>query len=276
MDETEKAAAEAAAKEAAEKAEPDAFGQAPNPPAPAPEGEGEQKPEKKFDAIPEDHPTIVALKAQIDSVKTEYGGNLSGQRELIKTLNDKIEALSNGKVIEGEGGTPDVLFKDIKRSKDLTKEERDDMTDTEIRQMDQIADMQEAQNKMYADSQKKNKEEDTSKKAQETEAVNDLNTLVQTTATVLAREANGGKDNVELANQIIESSKQFNLAGLDEKTVKERVMSAAKLLPTYTPPKEQTTTHGKTVKDTAAGSDPFGVDKIVEEATKGSDGTYSL
>ena len=35
-------------------------------------GEGDKGGDKKFDAIPEDHPTIVKLNAEIDKVKTEY------------------------------------------------------------------------------------------------------------------------------------------------------------------------------------------------------------
>lgn len=256
----------------------DAFGQPTAPETkPTGEGEGEKgegekgKEKKEFASIPDDHPTIVALKDEIKKVKDEYGGNLSGQREVIKGLQDKIDALTKGKGGEGAGdGEEDVLFKkeDIKWSKDLTKEEREEMTETEIKQMDEIATLKEAQNKIYAEGKKK--ERDGVK-----EKVEDLNSLVKNTAKELAKKEDGTVD-TDLANQIIESTKQFNLEGLDEATVKARVETARKLLPDYQPPKEQITKKGKPVDGGKPTDDPFGVDAIVEEASKGSDGKYSL
>lgn len=257
----------------------DAFGQ-PTAPETKPEGEGEgekgkgeegKKEEKKdYPAIPDDHPTIVALKGEIEKVKSEYGGNLSGQREVIKTLEAKVEALTKGGKPAGDEGEEDVLFKkeDIKWSKDLTKEEREEMTETEIKQMDEIATLKEAQNKIYAEGKKKEKQS-------ETEKVNDLQSLVKNTAKELAKKEDGTVD-TDLANQIIESTKQFNLEGLDEATVKARVETARKLLPDYKPPAEQIKKNGKPVDGGKPSDDPFGVDKIVEEATKGSDGAYAL
>lgn len=265
--------------------ETDAFGQPTVPQAPAPKeegaGEGEKKgegdgknegekgkEEKKFEPIPDDHPTIVALRGEIQKVKDEYGGNLSGQRDVIKGLQKKIDELTGKK--EGDEGEEDVLFKkeDIKWSKDLTKEEREEMTETEIKQMDEIARMKEAQNKMYADGKKRDKQA-------ETEKVEDLQSLVKSHAKELAKKEDGTVD-TDLANQIIESAKQFNLTGLDEATVKQRVETARKLLPDYKPPQEQINKKGKPVDGTKPSDDPFGVDKIVEDATKGSDGKYSL
>lgn len=266
--------------------ETDAFGQPTVPQAPAPKeegaGEGEKKGEgegekgkkegekKEYPPIPDDHPTIVDLKKQIEDIKREYGGNLSGQRGLIKTLEDKIEALTKGGKPAGDEAEEDVLFKkeDIKWSKDLTKEEREEMTETEIKQMDEIARMKEAQNKMYADSKKRERDGETQK-------VEDLQSLVKSHAKELAKKEDGTVD-TDLANQIIESAKQFNLTGLDEATVKQRVETARKLLPDYKPPQEQINKKGKPVDGTKPSDDPFGVDKIVEDATKGSDGKYSL
>lgn len=253
----------------------DAFGSDNKPPEPPKKKEGEGgEGGKKFDAIPEDHPTIVALKNQIEDVKKEYGGNLSGQRDVIKRLEDEITLLKKGGTKkEGEEDVA-VLYKpeEIKWSKDLTKEQREEMTETEIAQMDQIAEMRTKMNEMYADTQKKAKEG-------ETKAVEDLNTTVRSAAQELAT-GEDGKVNTELANQIIESFKtlKFDVAGLSADDIKKRVEMAAKQVPDYKPPKEQTTVPqgGKTVKKGASESDPFGVDKIVEEATKGQDGTYSL
>lgn len=241
-------------------AEVDAFGNPSIPPEPIVEKEVEK--EVKKGEIDENHPLIVGLKQQIEDVKKEYGGNLSGQRDVIKNLENKIKELEGGK----KQDEIEVLYKDIKRSKDLSAEEREEMTDTEIKQMDQIADMQEAQNKMYVDMQKKNKAEE----GKETGKVEDLNTLVRETAMELAG------DDVAVANQIIEATKQFVLTDLPADKVKERVANATKLVPNYKAPKEQKKVNGKPVKGTGTSDDPFGVNKIIEEATKGSGGTYSL
>lgn len=235
---------------------------------------GDKGGDKKFDPIPEDHPTIVGLKNQIEEIKKSYGGNLSSQRDIIKTLEGKIDALTSGKGGAGAGDkggeeATDVLFKDIKWSKDLTKEEREEMTETEIKQMDAIASMQEAQNKMYAQLQAKGKTEETAK-------VENLNASVQSIAKELSK-GEDGKENIDLANQIIEAAKMFNLEGLTEAQLKERVAMAAKHVPDYKPPKEQTNKGGgKPVKQTKDADDPFGVDQIVEDVRKGSDGNYSL
>lgn len=283
MDEEAKKAAAAAAegekgKDNPKEAETDAFGNDNKAPvAPKKEedkgkgGEGSGK----YAPIPEDHPTISALKQQIEEVKREYGGNLSGQRDVIKRLESEIETLrkSGGKGEKGKEGkdedNKDLLFKDIKWSKDLTNEEREEMTETEIKQMDEIASMKEAQNVLYAESKKKEKTDETKK-------VEDLNNTVRSTALEMAKAASG-KDNTELANQIIEAVKMFNLTGLSEAQVKERVQMAAQHVPTYKAPKEQTNKGGKVVKtEGAGGDDPFGVDKIIEEATSGGNGNYAL
>lgn len=252
----------------------DAFGADNQPPTPPKKG-GKEQGEGKDDDI-ENNPLVKELRTQIESVKKEYGTNLSGQRTVIERLEKEIEALKKGgkPTGEGEGGDADgeVLFKDIKRSKDLTKDERDEMTETEIRQMDQIADMQEAQNKLYAELQKKGKTE-------ETKQVEDLNTTVRSAALELSK-GEDGKENTELANQIIESFKamKFSTDGLSAEDIKKRVKLAAGEVPDYKPPKEQPSNNGKgkVVKKGASDTDPFGVDAIVEEATKGQDGNYTL
>lgn len=250
----------------------DAFGMEDNPKLPAKEekkeednkGGGKEEEEKKG----EKDPQVEALEKQIEDVKKEYGGNLSGQRKVIEALQAEIKELKEGKGKDGKNDDPDLPFPEIKWSKDLTREEREEMTDKEIEQMDTIAKMQENQNKLYL-------EQKNGQKAQETKAVEDRQSLVKSTALELAKEASG-KDDPELANQIIESVKQFNLEGLDEATIKERVATAHTLLPDYTPPKEQKKVDGKAVKTTKNDDDPFGVDAIVEGATKAQSGSYEL
>lgn len=245
----------------------DAFGMG-EPEAPKKEEvKTEAKDDKKSEPLPDDHPTVVALKAEIEKVKSEYGGNLSGQRQVIERLTKEIDDLKKGNKTEDD--KEDLLFPDIKWSKDLTPEEREAMTDNEIKQMDEIAQMKDIQNKQHIASQKGKKDEEAKK-------ADDIQSLVKSTALELSKDEDG-KENVELANQIIESAKQFNLVGLDEKTIKERVATAQKLLPDYTPPKEKETKSGKTVKKTTTTEDPFGIDAIVEGASKSQDaGNYDL
>jgi hypothetical protein len=242
----------------------DAFGQPLKEEAPKEDVKGEENKDKDGKKEEKNDEAISELKSQIEEIKRDYGENLAGQRELIKTLKDKISELQGGKKEE-----TDVLHKEIKYSKDLTAEEREDMTETEIKQMDEIAALKEAQNKMYSDIMKGQKKE----KEGEEKKVEDLQSFVKDEAKRLAKEAGG---NTELANEIIESAKQFKLEGLTEEEVKERVKAAAKLLPNYKPPKEKPGMGQKPVKGKGASEDPFGVDKIVEEATKGQDGGYNL
>jgi hypothetical protein len=244
----------------------DAFGD--NGVAPVPPKE-DKKENKNYAPIPDDHPTLVALKTQIDAVKNEMGGNLSGQREIIKGLETKIKELKEGKGGDGKD-EEDVLYKpeEIKWSKDLKKEEREEMTDTEIKQMDEIASMKVKQNELF-------KSQKNSAKGGE-DKTTDLQRTVKEEAKELARKADGTID-IELANQIIESSKQFSFEGLDEEKIRERVKSAAKLVSDYKPPKEQTRKDGKPVNGAPAQDDPFGTNKIVEEvAEKKNNGSYGL
>lgn len=249
--------------------EKDAFGTEEHKPPEAAKPAGE----KKFDPIPEDHPILVGLRQQLEAAENgrkEYGTNLKGQGDVIRTLKSKIAELE-GKGKEG-GAAVDVLYKpeDIKWSKDLTKEQRDEMTEAEIKQMDEIAALKEAQNKMYAALQKGEKKDGE-------EEVPDIQSWVKEEAKELSR-GEGGHLNTELANQIIEAVKMFNLEGLDEKAVRERVGMAAKHVPDYKPPKEQKRTAGgkPVVQEGDKKDDPFGVDAIVEGVGKGSDGSYAL
>ncbi|MBW8034710.1 MAG: hypothetical protein FVQ79_03410 [Planctomycetes bacterium] len=233
------------------------------------EGGGGGGDEKK-DEI-EKHPLVLELRKQITDITDKYGKdieaygtNLSGQRDIIDKLTRKINEIAEGKKETDEK----PMFEDIKRSKDLTKEQRDELTEADITQMDEIAGLKDVINKMIQDKTKETKKEEGAKP--------DVNKIVKATAKELAK-GEDGAENIDLANQIIESAKDFNLEGLDEKAIKERVAKAAKLVPDYKPPKEQTQKKGKTVKGTTDKDDPHGVNEIVEEATGGdNDGTYKL
>lgn len=259
--------------------QPDVFGEGATPEMKPAGGEGggeEGKDKKKFDAIPDDHPTIVALNKQIEDIKKEYGGNLSGQRTVIDKLEREIETLKKGGEKKPDY-SEEVPWKNIKWSKDLTKEQRDDMTDTEIAQMDEIAEMKQKQNEDFIKQKEKEvaeagKQEDAGKEKKE---VDDLNSLVQATAKELSK-GEDGKENTSIANQIIESVKQFNLKGLTEEQIKERVVNAAKLVPDYKPPKEQPNKRGNAKDGAGGGDDVWGVDQIVEDVSKGNNGAYNL
>lgn len=232
------------------------------------EGKKEEgkKEDKKVDTIPEDHPVILALKQQIADIKKDknsMGENLSKQRDLIEKLEAQIEQRTGKK--EG-GDTSHLPFdpKEIIYSKDLPKEKLDDMTDNEIKLHDELMKNREVMNK-EADARYQEKKQGEVKKEV------DLNSTVRSHAEQLA----GGDK--EVANEIIESVKQFNLQGLNEDEVKKRVENAYKLLPSYQPPKENITKKGGAVKGTEDKSDPFGTNKIVEEVASQRNGkTFAL
>lgn len=234
--------------------------------APADESKGEGKGKsdtKSTDGDISKHPAFVELKTTFDEYRRTTGENLSKQGEI-------IELLRKGKGKEGEGGNgntdENALFKDIKRSKDLTDEEKESMTETEIKQMDAIADMQEGMNKMASMLSKK-----------DSANVEDRNNAVRTLASTLAKESSG-KDDTALANQIIENFNLYDQTKITADKVEEFVRKAASQVSTYKAPKEQKSHNGKSVKTGGdGGNDPYGVDKIVEEASATRDGKpYSL
>lgn len=234
-----------------------------------------KKEEKKFDTIPEDHPIVVALKQQIEDIKREYGGNLSGQREKIAKLEKQISDRIDGKGKTEEGDVSHLPFdpKKIVFSKDLPKDKLDDMTDNEIKLHDELMTNREVMNKQAQERFEEKQRVESEKQENEERKVEDLNTSVRTYAKELA----GGDE--ATANLIIEKSKKFNLTGLNEKELKETIEEAYKLLPTYKPPKEQTIQKkGGAVKTGGeSAEDPFGTSKIVEEvASKQSGKSFDL
>lgn len=221
-------------------------------------------------------PEIKVLQDQIAKLsddKTKMSENLINQGKL-------IDDLRKGKNLDKDGKPTDVVDdkdipvpykpEEIKFSKDLTEEERDGMTKTETLLFDQLADMKtKANEKAIADFKKEQEMVANNEKNKE---VTDLNGKVKEIALALA-----GNDPTK-ANEIIESAKRFNLAGLDEATLKTRIEDAQKLLPDYKPPKEQPKNNGGTVvkNNDSTKDDPFGSTKIIEQATKENKGNYSL
>lgn len=242
----------------------------------------EQKPEDKKPegGDVENHPLVKELRTQIDSIKTEYGDNLKGQRGIIERLEKEIIALKGGKKPDGGKGEDDaeVPFKEIRTSKDLKQDERDDMTEAEIRQMDAIAALQTTINGLVKGMAKKEQEKGGD------EHVEDLNTAAKTRALVIAETfikdnpaiAKTAKD---LANLIIVEFNEFNNTNITPEQMETRLQKALKNVPNYTPPKEQESKGGQggAIKTGAGGKDdPFGVGKVIADMQGENKGTYNL
>ena len=237
------------------------------------EDKGGKKDNKGKSDITEDHPTIVALKEDHEKRNKELGENLSKQGKIIEDLQRQLK---EAKGEEGGDKKVDVkpLFETVKASKDLTDQEKEEMTETEIKQFDEIATLKNALNTINESLQKRNQEETGKHEEQKQESVNKV---VQSTAKELAKESSG-KDDTKLANEIIENFKgmKFDLEGLSEDDIKNRVAIAATQVSDYKPPKEQTNKKGGTVKS-GSNNDPFAAnDAIVNKIGKGNDGNYSL
>lgn len=222
--------------------------------------------------IPDDHPVIVALKGEIEKVKSEYGSNLSGQRDVIKKLEAKIADFEkNGGKGEEDELNKNLPFKpeEIVFSKDLPKDKLDDMTDNEIKLHDELMKNRQIMNE---DRRERNKSAlEATRNSQDTQKVTDLNASVRTIALELA------DNDTAVANAIIESTKQFNLSGLTQDELKARVTTAHTLIPNYKPKTEPITKRGNTVTTTGDGKDPFGTDKIIEEVSSKRNGkTFNL
>lgn len=218
--------------------------------------EGEDEGEGK-----KDEPSVSELSKKIGELEALHGT----KDENIKAMREKIKSLEKGGKSEGNEGAKEgedkgeTMFAEVKFSKDLTQDERDEMTDTEIKLFDETATLKQGMNKMF----------EALKAGQGAGAPTDLNTTARMEAMALA---GGDKD---MANQIIEQFNEFNNEGLDADQIKERIAKASKLVPDFTPAKEQEHKQGSAVKK-KGGADAFGTDAIIKEARSVSTGRYSL
>lgn len=243
------------------------------------EGGEDKKKDKEGDDI-EKNPVVVALRTKLEA----YGTNLSGQNDVISKLQDKITKLEVGGGKKDEDGKPEPMFKDIKTSKDLTQEQKDNMTDTEIALFDENALQKEAMNKMFETIANLGKDTKDQKAETEKEKVDDLNSSANAEATKLADEAiktnpELAKDAKELADKIIVEFKEFNNEGITAEKLIERMKKALNNVSGYTPPKEQENKGGgnnPVKKQNGTGSDPFNVDKEIAKANNNNEGNYTL
>ena len=221
----------------------------------------------------QNHPVVVALNEKIRSL----GGNLGGQGKVIKDLENKLKLAQSGGNIDDKGVS--TLFTEIKTSKDLTKDERDEMSETELKQFDEIATLKQGMNKLAeliggtkkADEAKDGEDDDLTIGTQDNEPVTNFKKDVQSIALEVA-----GND-TEMANKIIFEFNQF--AGnelLNKAQLKERITKSASLVSGYKPPKEQPIKRGKGVDGNKDKDDAFGVNAIVENARKANTGSYTL
>lgn len=223
------------------------------------EGKGKEEKKTPTEQIAELSKKIGELSEKDRASGETHKSKDENIRQMRETI-DRLTKAAKGDKPEGDKA-PETLFKDIKRSKDLTADQKEEMTDTEIAQMDSIASLQEGMNTLAALVAK-----GADKPA---DGVLDVNSIVREEA----KELSAG--NKELANQIIESfnSMKFDVTGLSNEDVQKRVATAAKEVSTYKPAKEQSTGgKGKTAGASEDGADPYGVDKIVDEASKKREG----
>jgi hypothetical protein len=247
----------------------DAFGQSTEPePAPEPAKE-EAKP------IKADVETVATLSTQVGTLSEQLktSQELHAKKdEDIRNMADKIKRLEASTEQGGDGKAPEktkegeVPFPEIKTSADLTEDEKDEMTDDEIKALDEMAEMKKtinAQAKALAES-----------RSGGTGGAVDLNATVQAKARALAG------DDIAKANQIIEAFKgaKFNTDDMTAEEIERAVEMSANTVSGYVKPRESS--HGVGTGKPAGGgapSDPHGVEKIVDEVSRevGAD-TYQL
>lgn len=217
-----------------------------------------KKEEKKEDITT--NPLVVELRGQIDALKkesTDKGDNLSRQGKLLKKMEGELEALKTKKTDENK-----QVFDNIKFSKDLTKEERDEMTPREIQLMDELAVTQQKINEVAVDDAP-------------VAPIYDVAKAVQDEAMKLA------EGNYIKAQQLIEkfNSLGLDLTKIDSDNVSEKVKAVIALVPDFVPKKEQEKVEGGAVKGTS-GTDAYGISGVVAAAVAereaNSAGNYSL
>lgn len=204
--------------------------------------------------------------ADLHDANTKKDENIRVMRDLIKEFRK-----SGGKPAPQDQSEqkPAAIFETVKTSKDLTQAERDDMTETEIRQMDEIAALKNGMNQLFkaiSDGKSTETKPDANEDDDDEGAGGGDKDEAVKSARTIALELAGNDETV--ANEIIEQVNKFNIVGLKPEDLRKRVEDANKLRPTYTPPKEPVKKPGAPVKGGGSANDPFGVDQIINDVQK--------
>lgn len=222
------------------------------------------------------HPEFVKLRQKND----ELSGNLKNQGDIIAKKNERIKELMSKTGID-ESELP-YKPSDIKFSKDLTAEERDEMTDGEIKAMDDAAKAKQKANDIRREELKRialaeieaETAEATAQEGKETKL--DANQRKSVVDTEIGRLA--GQDK-ERERELREAVKMLDLSGLNEEETKKRIAYAERLLPNWTPPKENGTAGANAKTVDGGGGKPKEealAEQIIKESSHRNDGTYSL
>lgn len=175
----------------------------------------------------------------------------------IRALVDKVkraEAGSGGAPAGGEAQEGEVPFKEIKTSKDLTVDEKDEMTDAEIKAMDEMAVLKKTIN-----------DQSRALAAKVAPEALDVNKTVKDGALALA-----GND-VATANKLIDAfnGSKFDTAAMSADEITTALTMVAQVVTGYVAPKEgalKPATGKPAIGGTA--SDPYGNNAIVKQANK--------
>lgn len=212
---------------------------------------------------------VAKISEELGSLRAKYeqSETLHAKKDAdIRAMAEKIKAYEKGNGGAPQGGQAqdgDVPFKEIKTSKDLTEDEKDEMTDAEIKALDEMAELKNTINTMHLALQTKDTGEPL-----------DVNKTVTENALALAN------NDADKANQIIEAfnGSKFNINEMTAEDIQKAVEMVATTVTGYKKPKEDAI-RGGGGKPPVGGtkSDPYGVDAIVESVSKQSGGgTYSL
>ncbi|OGG65125.1 hypothetical protein A2Z56_02440 [Candidatus Kaiserbacteria bacterium RIFCSPHIGHO2_12_45_16] len=222
----------------------------------------EKKEEPKKEADP------VALAQQVgtltEQVKQLNDKNLKKDED-IRAMADKIkryEKENGGEQKGGEKQEGDVLFKEIKTSKDLTADEKEEMTDAEIKALDEMAALKTTMNQMHQALNAKT-------------AAPEFDVAGSVKEKALAAAGN----DVEVANKIIDAfnGQKFNTKEMTAEDVQRAIDLVSKTVTEFKPKKEETVIPGQGKPAGTSKSDPHGVDGIIKSVQKQSEGgTYEL
>jgi len=267
-------------------------------PAPIFGAEAEAPAEEKKEEVKPDATVASASKAEgeatarataaEESLKTSTDLHTTKDENIVKMaakIKNLEEAARNAPpVAEDKPGEVDLPHKDIKYSKDLTAEKREELTTEEIAQMDTISKLQDDANKAATDAASKATEKPAVEEKKEEEEEGGVQTIVpDLNQTVREKALELGGQNTEAANKIIEAYKagNFNSEGLTPEAIQAQVAMAASGVEGLTVVKKDTTPPAPGGGAPAGGdanvADPHNVDQHITKASEtAGDKPYEL